>query len=721
MANVKAIFQRDLKAMVSTPLVIVTMLAMCILPSLYTLINVRAIWNPYDASEIKNIPVAVVNEDTGSTLAGSKLNVGDQVISQLKSDSQLNWKFTSGETADARLKKGTYYAEIIIPKNFSSSLASIASDNPHKAKITYKANSRDSPMGGKITETAAKTLVNQVQTNFLETVNTTLFSKLNVLGNKAAGQKDQILQLKDWIINLSDSMDLATGVLDEINHTSSNMSSILTGLKPVISASENVDVLQTSNSAAMSSLHSVRGSVNKAFASLDTNLSSANASAKRLNTILGNLNQTASSTNKTVVNTELNRAISQVNLLKGQITPLQSFLKSVNSQSGSSALSGLNTTLGNAVSLLNAEKTQLQSLKETLNTAGRLTASDISTANRKAGAIQSNLNSAFSQYNRSVKGHLDGISDSLISAVSKSQTILSELKQAKGINADYLDNAIKGNQLIGESSGDVSDKLTAYQDDIKTVANQLKLTSDSDIVSIITVLQNNPKVMGNSLVSLFNVKDESIYKVGTFGAAFLPTYLTLSIWVGCTMLIMVLHTTAPREGRRFRNVTVHEEYFGKMLTFGTLSMVQTMVILFSSILLLRVQVESIFVMLLFGILTSILFTSIVFTLAATFGMLGKAIVIFLVALQLAGSGALYPIQLNPWIFRVIYRFFPFAYSVGGFREAVGGPNMTTVFTDAFALVLMIALALMLGYFLKERLQNFTRRILSDFSGTGIGQ
>ncbi|WP_054654838.1 YhgE/Pip domain-containing protein [Secundilactobacillus silagei] len=77
----------------------------------------------------------------------------------------------------------------MIPSNFSKSLSSIAGDNPHKARIIYKANSRDSPMGGKITETAAKTLVNQVQTNFLETVNTTLFSQLNVLGNKAKSQQ----------------------------------------------------------------------------------------------------------------------------------------------------------------------------------------------------------------------------------------------------------------------------------------------------------------------------------------------------------------------------------------------------------------------------------------------------------------------------------------------------------------------------------------------------
>ncbi|GAW98232.1 YhgE/Pip domain-containing protein [Secundilactobacillus mixtipabuli] len=721
MENIKAIYQRDLKAMLTSPLVIVMILALCILPSLYTLINVRAMWNPYDVSEIKNIPVAVVNHDTGASIAGKNLNVGKTVVKTLKEKPGLDWQFTSAEKADARVKEGKYYAEIIIPSNFSQSLASIASDNPHRAKLIYKANSRDAPMGGKITETAAKTLVSQVQTNFLETVNTTLFSKLNVLGDKAKSQQGQILALKDWIISLSDSMDLATGALGEINHTSTNMQAILTGLKPVMSASQNVDVLQQSNSATMASLHSVQGSVNKAFSSLNTNLNSATASANRLNSIVKQLNRSASSTNKSAVNDMLNRAISQVDLLKGQVTPLQSFLKSINGQSHLAAISGLNDNLGNVVSLLNTEKSQLRSLKGTLDRQGRLTSGDIASAANNTHRITIGMNSALSQYNSSVKTHLDGISGSLISAVSKSQSILGELRQAKGINEDYLNNAIQGNQLISQSSSNLESKLTSYQDDIQNIANQLKLTSNNDIVSVITVLQNNPKTMGNTLVSLFNVKNQSIYRVGTFGAAFLPTYVCLSIWIGCTMLVMILHTTIPREQRRFHNMTVHEEFCGKFLTFLTLSLIQTMIIIFSSILFLRVQVESVFIMVLFGVLSSLLFTAIIYGLAATFGNLGKAIVIFLVALQLAGSGALYPVQLDPAFYRVAYRLAPFAYSVGGFREAVGGPNMQTVFIDAIVLIMMFIVTFMLGYFLKIKAQDFTKRILSDFSRTGIGQ
>lgn len=721
MSTIRAIYLRDLKAMFSFRFTIVTILALVVLPSLYTLINVRALWNPYDTTEIKNIPVAVVNQDQGATLQGKQLAVGDQMISTLKKDKQLDWQFTSAKTASERLKSGKYYAEIIIPKDFSKHLASITSDNPKKAKIIYKSNARDSPMGGKITETAANTLVNQVQQTFLKQVNREIFSVLNLVGNKAGSQQAEILALKDWIVTLGDSMNLATNVLGDVSSASTNMATVLTGLKPVISASQNIDVLQQSNAAMITSLSSVQGTVNKAFSSLNTNLKAADASGKQLNSLVSQLNRTTSSTTKGQVNSQINRAIQQVDLLKNQLTPLETFLKSLNQQAHLSAITSLTTTLSGTKQLLTTEKSQLNQLKRTVTAAGNTSAADRASALRTARQINGNLTSALTQYNTNVQGHLSGISSSLISATQKSQSILKQLKDAKGIDEDYLDNAIQSNKLIASTSGDLETKLLAYQSDVKKMSDQLKLTDDNDIVSIITVLQNNPNMMGNTLVKLFNVKDESIYRVKTFGEAFLPSYVTISIWVGCTMLIMVLHTTIPRDERRFRNATPHQEYLGKMLTFGTLSLVQTAIIIFSSVLLLHAHVENFFVMLVFGVLTSLTFTSIVYTSASLFGNLGKAFAVILVAMQLAGSGAMYPVQLNPWIFRVFQPLFPFTYAIGGFREAVGGPNPETVFIDMFILSLMTGGMILLGYLLKNPMEKHTQRLLSDFRKTGIGQ
>lgn len=62
--------------------------------------------------------VAVTNEDKGNEIAGQKINVGDQLIEQLKDNKSLGWQFVDEKTALEGVKKGTYYASLKIPKKF---------------------------------------------------------------------------------------------------------------------------------------------------------------------------------------------------------------------------------------------------------------------------------------------------------------------------------------------------------------------------------------------------------------------------------------------------------------------------------------------------------------------------------------------------------------------------------------------------------------------------
>lgn len=63
MATIRDVYHRDLHAILKNPAALLTVFVLCILPSLYTLVNVSAIWNPYRPSETHHIAVAVVNQD----------------------------------------------------------------------------------------------------------------------------------------------------------------------------------------------------------------------------------------------------------------------------------------------------------------------------------------------------------------------------------------------------------------------------------------------------------------------------------------------------------------------------------------------------------------------------------------------------------------------------------------------------------------------------------
>lgn len=718
--NIKLIYQRDLKSIFKYKAALLTITALCVLPCLYTLVNVKALWNPYNTQEVSRIPVAVVNNDQGAKLQGKQFNFGDKIVANMKQNYQIGWRFVDSKTAKTKLRAGKYYAEVEIPSNFSADLTSITSSNPTKAQINYTANTKSSPMGDKITETAAKTLVSTVKKQFVYQVNATIFSYLNVAGDKASSKQAEILNLKDLIISLGDSMELATGSLGDISDTSNSLAMAFSELKPVISASQNVNVAGTIGSTNGELINSIDQSVNRSFNNVGTELKGAQANAKRLATLSKQLSAASAAHNRSQVNNLAGKMVAQINLVRGQLTPLISYLKTVNKSHPTTSVTNLINSLTSVEQLLNTQHQQVTALKRGLNSGSTVNAGAQQRVVNHAYSTMAKLNGSLQQYNNHVHNDLNAIQRQLNSTTNRTAGILSDVKKVRNLNEKSLDTVIRGNQLIGDSTGKLENQLLQYKDVILNASNQLKLTSDNNIADIISVLQNNPKLMGNALAEPFNVKDENIYPVSTFGSAFSPTYMALSIWVGCAMLVAVLHTSVPKY-HKFKNLKPREEYIGKMLLFNTLSMIQTVIIILTTVFILHVHVESLFLMLMVGVVTSLTFSVIVYTMASVFGNLGKALAVMMVAVQLAGSGAMYPVQLNPLIFRIMQPIFPFSYSVSGFREAIGGPNVGTVIVDFSVLICMLIGGLLIGLFLKKSLKRVTDRLLGDFVRSGIGQ
>ncbi|EHL97891.1 hypothetical protein HMPREF9103_01824, partial [Lentilactobacillus parafarraginis F0439] len=233
------------------------------------------------------------------------------------------------------------------------------------------------------------------------------------------------------------------------------------------------------------------------------------------------------------------------------------------------------------------QQKEVTTLKNNLNSGNRTITGLQQRLANNAYSTSSKLTDSVNRYHNQARSDLDGIKQNLLATTNQTSGILSDLNQIRNLNEKSLDTVIHGNQLIGDTTGQLESRLLQYKDIILTASNQLKLTSDNNIADIISVLQNNPKLMGNALAEPFNVKDENIYPVSTFGSAFSPTYMALSIWVGCAMLVAVLHTSLPKY-HRFAKLKPKEEYLGKMLIFNTLSMIQTIIIILSTVFILHV-------------------------------------------------------------------------------------------------------------------------------------
>ena len=109
------IFTYGVKRSVRRPRSVFVTLVILVVPVLYPLIWLQAFWNPY--ANAGNLPVAFVNEDSGQ--------IGANLEQQLRTSTDVDWQFPSRSDADAGLTDATYYAEIVVPSDFSASVAAM--------------------------------------------------------------------------------------------------------------------------------------------------------------------------------------------------------------------------------------------------------------------------------------------------------------------------------------------------------------------------------------------------------------------------------------------------------------------------------------------------------------------------------------------------------------------------------------------------------------------
>ncbi|CEA14629.1 YhgE/Pip domain-containing protein [Methanobacterium formicicum] len=211
----REIFKNDIKAIKNTPVVLIVLAAIILIPSLYALLNIQATWDPYATTS--NLKVAVANGDSGCTLNGTQYNVGNMLVEELKNNDKFNWQFVDEETARNGVKNGNYYAALIIPGNFSQTVLSIDTTNPQQATIEYVVNDKINAIAPKMTNTGADTLQTKINSEIVETVDGIIFGKLSDVGELAKENKAQFLKTKSMLNELNGKLGEVDNSLNQGN------------------------------------------------------------------------------------------------------------------------------------------------------------------------------------------------------------------------------------------------------------------------------------------------------------------------------------------------------------------------------------------------------------------------------------------------------------------------------------------------------------------------
>src|SRR5699024_4632721 len=136
--------------------------------------------------------VAGVKPDEGaSTDLTGEVNVGEQVVDQLKTNDQLGWQFMDHDEAMEAVRSGSSYAAIVMPPDFSRDLLTITTGDFVQPKLEYYTNEKANAIAPKITDVGASTLDTQINSNFIGTVAKTLAQEAEQAGIDAG----------DWLID----------------------------------------------------------------------------------------------------------------------------------------------------------------------------------------------------------------------------------------------------------------------------------------------------------------------------------------------------------------------------------------------------------------------------------------------------------------------------------------------------------------------------------------
>lgn len=693
MKNIALIFGRDIRNIVTNWAALIIILGLVMLPSLYAWFNIKASWDPY--GNTGDIAIAVANNDKGTTMKGRAINLGDEVVQSLKDNHKLGWRFVSEADAMKGVRRGDYYASIVIPESFSATIATVLSDNPSKAEILYYVNEKVNAVSPKITSSGASGIIQEVSKNFVKTANGTIFKIFNELGIELQEQLPTIEKVRSLVFKLEKNFP-------EINHA------VHTAVDDIHKTDQLVNQAQK-NLPIVTDI----AKNGKEFAGgLDTFLSSASDAAKDIGPGVKQdlllLQQTALSTQQltavlkdpnvdpSVVTDMLDHVSSRLELgLKVQSRLIDWFDQ-------------LNQVTGNRIGFVSSKLKQVQekmkqqqTLVNSISSAvkkGEKPASDlVDRLNQVSGDASSLLGDILGRYDSKIQpAILSGLQKAQQTA-EKSRTVLNNaLKSIPDVQKVLVD-ASRGLTIGTQKVNEIQKELPAVEAKISELAQRMReFESEGSLQEVIGLLKNNFQLESQFFAEPVVLKENQLYPIPNYGSAMSPFFSTLALWVGATLLVSLITTEVHGE----HPYKSYEIYFGRFLTFLTLALLQSLCVTTGDMFLLGTYVVDKPWFIVFGLINSAVFMLMVYTLVSVFGNVGKALAIVLLVLQLAGSGGTFPIQTTPPFFRAIHPFLPFTYGISMMRESVGGIIWSIVRNDLLIMAIFAAVTLMIGVALK---------------------
>lgn len=590
-----------------------------------------AYWDPITG--LKDLPVAVVNSDTGAEVKGEHINAGEQVQRKLIESDKVGFVEATAQEAERGVADGTYYFALELPTDFSEAVTSVDSDNPHAAQIATVYNNANGFIATMLGNTVTNQVVSTIDAELGKKATNQLLIGFNTISSGLGQAADGSKKLSDGVSQARTGSDK----LAEGNHTLAEKSTQL-----------NNGAQQLANGTTQ----------------LDAGIKKAADGAVQLDNGLGQLQGAT---------TQLGSGASQIAAGVDKIVGMAGGLTNAQNQvlaplvNASAQLRALGIPA--AIDLANQFDGVIASISQQGVGPASKTAADLQRLQAGAHALAYQLDNPESEYRQGMTAAGTGASQLATGLGALSEGSGKLVIGTKTLTAGTT-QLVDGTQQLSVGAAALRDGLVQLDEGSGELS--LKLSDASQKVpNFDDDKRENASTMLGRMVNTRNEGQE----LTKFGVGLAPFFASLAMFLGGTMMFMVLRPLKRRAidaGMHPFRVAISSWIPG--IIIGSLQATAVWFVLEFLLGAHAVHPLGLWAALIGVSMTFVAVTQSINALVGTSA--GRLLCIILMALQLVSSGGLYPPETQPAFLRWFHTIDPITYSVNLFRQMlVGGHSV----------------------------------------------
>lgn len=730
----QSLLKAELSSIFKNKMMLISVIAIIFVPILYAGIYLWAFWDPY--GHLDKLPVAVVNEDTGTEMNGKSLDIGKDLVENLKDSEDFNFKFVDKKTAYKNLENQKYYMLIEIPKDFSENATTLLEDNPQKLDLKYVSNPGYNFISSQIGNSAIEKIKQGVSKEVTETYAESIFENITEMsdGLKTASNGAKDLQdgtdkvksgteevyknletLAEKSIQFSDGINSANEGVKELADGADDLKQGLAQLQSAHGElNDAAQKLQAGDQAILDGVSQAKDGINTVKANIPSLIEGTNQLQTGSNTLTQSLTDWSDKSAQLAAGVnQLHEGAKTLQETVNAIMPMLQGLPEENKQQLVVALNGL---VDGSSSI--ADKTQMLSDAADQLAAGGTSLSDgITDLNKGQKQLQTGINQlsdGSSQLENGVKQQVAG-QEQFVTGMNKYASEFSKAVEGSTKLSSGANTLVSGMNTLATGSTALSDGTNLLKDGSKELVNgttslldgskelSSKLSDGADEASSIHSDEKTYDMIAEPIL----VDQEKVSDVPNYGTGLAPYFISLGLFVGALMLSIVFSFAEPEEqpksGMRW--------FLSKTIILIGVGILQALVASFVLLVILGMEVESVPLFILFTILTSLVFFSIIQFLVTLFGNPGRFIIVIIMIFQLTTSAGTFPLELIPNVLQHIHNLLPMSYTVAGLKAVISTGDMDFMWHNAEILAIypLVFFAGTAAYFIFKYKRYYTNK------------